>query len=93
MKKPLLQKLKDDLKEPHIPLALVTGSCIIIMAYFSKKILPEPIGYLPLAIPPFLMTIYETLYQKYKDHWICNIWIWIALIFLSTAIIILVYAN
>ena len=88
----ILTKIKKELKEPHIPLALATGACIIIMAYFSKKILPKPIDYIPLAIIPFFMMSFEALYNsKYKDHWICKIWIWVVLIFASTAIIILIY--
>jgi len=91
MKKTLLQKIKDDFKEPHIPLALATGASILIMAYFSKYILPSPIDYLPLAIPPFLMTIYEVVYKKYKDRWFSNPWYWIVAILISTAIVILCY--
>lgn len=87
----LLDKIKEDLHEPHIPLAIVTGVCIIIMAYFSKKILSKPIDYLPLAIPPFLMTIYEAVYKKYKGHWICKPWLWMLAIIISTAIVIYIY--
>ena len=49
------------LKSPHIQIALATGLSIIVLAYFSKNILPEPIGYLLLAIPPFIATIYEAV--------------------------------
>jgi predicted histidine transporter YuiF (NhaC family) len=56
-----MQKLKELIKSPHIQIALATGVSIIVLAYFSKKILPEPIGYLPLAIPPFIATIYEAV--------------------------------
>ena len=88
----LLIKLKEEIKSPHIPLALATGACVIIMAYFSKKILSKPIGYIPLAIIPFFMMSFEALYNgKYKDHWICKTWIWVMAIFISTAIIILLY--
>jgi hypothetical protein len=87
----LVDKIKEDLKEPHIPLAIITGACIIVMAYFSKKILSKPIDYLPLAIPPFLMTIYEAAYKKYKRHWFCKSWIWMLAIIISTVIVILCY--
>jgi len=48
-----MSKVKDFFKSPHIQIALATGFSIIVMAYFSKRILPRPIGYLPSAIPPF----------------------------------------
>jgi hypothetical protein len=58
------------------------------MAYFSKKILPEPIGYIPLAIPPFIATLYEYVLTKYKDSKISTTWYWIVLIFFSTFLVI-----
>jgi predicted histidine transporter YuiF (NhaC family) len=86
-----MSKVKKMLKSPHIQIALATGSCIIIMAYASKRLLPEPIGYLPLAIPPFFMTIYEYVAQRYKNKRIVTTWYWITALFLSTALIILYY--
>ena len=62
-----MKKLEELIKSPHIQIALVTDVSIIVLAYFSKKILPEPIGYLPLAIPPFIATIYEAVANKYKN--------------------------
>jgi hypothetical protein len=79
------------LKSPHVHIALATGISIIVMAYFSKRILPRPIDYLPNAIPPFFMVIYEAVSVRYKKKKICTTWYWIAAIFLSTAIIILAY--
>ena len=48
-------------------MALATGISIITLAYFSKRVLAEPIGTLALAAPPFLMTVWEAVYHKYKD--------------------------
>jgi predicted histidine transporter YuiF (NhaC family) len=86
-----MKKLKEILKSPHVQIALATGACIIIMAYVSKRILPEPMGYLPLAIPPFIMTVYEAVLNRYKDSKICTTWYWVVAIFVTTAIIILYY--
>ena len=86
-----MSKLKALLVSPHVIIALTTGICIIALAYFSKKILPEPIGYLPTAIPPFFMVIYEALYERYKNRRICTPWYWVVAIFLSTAIIIILH--
>jgi hypothetical protein len=56
-----MKKILELIKSPRIQIALVTGVSIIVLAYFSKKLLPEPIGYLPLAIPLFIATIYEAV--------------------------------
>jgi len=87
-----MQKLKELLKSPHIQIALATGICIIVMAYFSKRILPEPIGYLPIAIPPFIASIYEAVAAKHKNKKIATTWYWVTAIFISTALVIFIYA-
>jgi predicted histidine transporter YuiF (NhaC family) len=83
-----MSKIKELIKSPLIQLALATGFSIIVMAYFSKRVLPEPIGYLPLAIPPFLMVIYEAVVERYKNTRICTTWYWIAAILITTALVI-----
>jgi predicted histidine transporter YuiF (NhaC family) len=84
----MLKKIKELLKSPHIQIALATGICIVVMAYFSKRVLPKPIGFLPTAIPPFFMVIYEAIREKYKDKKISKVKYWISAIFISTLIII-----
>ena len=83
-----MQKFKELLKSSHIQIALATGICIIVMAYFSKRILPEPIGYLPIAIPPFIASIYEAVAAKHKNKKIATPWYWIATILSATALVI-----
>ena len=84
-------KFKELTKSPHIHIALATAFSIIIMAYVSKKILPEPMGSIPLAIPPFLMLLYEALLGRYKNSRIITTWYWILAILISTALIIAIY--
>ncbi|MCB2207431.1 MAG: hypothetical protein KQH67_03975 [Bacteroidetes bacterium] len=86
-----MSKLKELVKSPHIHIALVTGCCIIILAYVSKRILPEPMSSIALAIPPFFLVLYEALIGKYNKSRICTTWYWILAIFLSTAIIIAIH--
>ena len=83
-----MSKVKEAINSPHIHIALATGFSIIILAYFSKRILPEPIGYLQLAIPPFLATIFETLLGRYKDSKICTTWYWIVAVLVATGLVI-----
>jgi len=87
-----MQRLKELLKSPHIQIALATGVSIIVLAYFSKKILPEPIGYLPLAIPPFIATIYEAVAAKHKNKKITTTWYWVVAILVATVLVIVFYS-
>jgi len=87
-----VKKIRELLISPHIQIALATGVSIIVMAYFSKRVLPEPIGFLPSAIPPFIAIIYEGVAKKYKDKKIATTWYWVAAIIISTAVIITAYA-
>jgi len=43
----------------HIVVALATGVSIVVMAYASKRLMTEPIRDLWLAIPPFILAVYE----------------------------------
>ena len=86
-----MSKFKEIIKSPHVQIALATGISIIVMAYFSKRILPKPIGYVPTAIPPFLMVVYEALLERYKKKKICTTWYWIVAIFSTTAVIIILH--
>lgn len=82
-------KIIEFFKSPHIQISLATGFSIIVLAYFSKKVLPEPIGYLPLALPPFIAVLYESVLGKYENSKICTTWYWIVAILLATALVIL----
>ncbi|MBN2602465.1 MAG: hypothetical protein JXR87_10765 [Candidatus Marinimicrobia bacterium] len=77
-------------KSPLIYIALATGFCIIVLAYFSKRVLDNEIGLLPMAIPPFLMSIHSTLYKKYKDRKYWQSKYWITAITVITCLIIII---
>jgi hypothetical protein len=87
-----MQKIKELIKNPHVQIALVTAVSIIAMAYFSKRVLPKPIGYLPAAISPFLVGIFEAVYNKNKKGRFAVTWYWAAAILITTAVIIIFYA-
>ena len=46
---------------PRTQIALATGLSILTLAYFSKRVLPEPLSYLELAFPPFLAVVYDAV--------------------------------
>jgi|GEM_PF-661890 len=92
-KEKFIAGLTEAIASPHIHIALATGISIIVLAYVSKRVLPEPIGYLPMALPPFLMVIWEAIFDRHKDSWIFRSGYWVAAIFLATAVVILFHVR
>ena len=86
-----MKKFIQFIKSPHIQIAFATGISIVIMAYVSKRVLEKPIGYLTLAIPPFIALIFETVFDKYKNSKFLKTWYWVTAVLLSTAIIIILH--
>jgi hypothetical protein len=84
-----MNKLKELIKSPHIQIALATAVSIIVMAYFSKRVLSDPISYLQMAIPPFIALVYENVLNKFKKKKVATAWYWVIAIIGSTVIIIL----
>jgi hypothetical protein len=87
-----VSKLTKHFKSPHIHISLATGFSILAMACASKWLLSEPIGYLELAAPPFLATIYESVLSRYEGRRICTSWYWVVAILVSTALVIILHA-
>ena len=84
-----MNELKKEFKAPHIYIALATGFSIIILAIFSKRVSPEPLSYLALAAPPFVATIFESLYSRKKDSKICKTSYWVLAILVATALVMI----
>jgi len=87
-----LNKLKEFFKSPHIQIALATGISIVVMTYFSKRVLQEPIGYIQMAIPPFIALVYENVLNKFKKKKVATAWYWVIAIFVATALIIVLHS-
>ena len=85
-----MSRLKKFLLGPHIQIAITTGISIIVLAWFSKRVLPRPLSYLELAIPPFVATIYEAVYAKHKGKRIATEWYWAFGIIVTTVLVILI---
>ncbi len=83
-----MRKTKNFSVHPRIQIALATGLSIVVLAYFSKRVLSEPLSYLELAAPPFLAMIYETATAKNKDVWFSRPMYGILAILLATALVI-----
>ena len=76
----------------HIYLACATGFSIVLMAWVSKKVLPEPLSYLELGLPPFLATLGEVLWSREGISLKLKTWHVIAAVLFSTGLIILLNA-
>ena len=77
---------------PKIQIALAAGVSILALAYFSKRVLPEPLSYLELAMPPFLATIYEAATKKKEAAWYGRPVVWVLAILLATVLVIVLNA-
>ena len=74
---------------PRIQIALATGLSIIVLAYFSKRVLPEPLSYLELALPPFVALIFSSSpTSKKKAAWYGRPRYGILAILLATVLVI-----
>jgi len=87
-----MSKIVDFFKSHHIQLALAVGASIIAIAYFSKRVLPEPIGNLPAALPAFVAVLYEAVVAKYPDSKVSTSWYWVVAVLATTAVVILVHS-
>jgi len=82
-------KVADFFKNQHIQIACVTGACIIILAYFFKRIMHEPVPNLAAAAPGFIFAIAEGVMVKVKKGILSKVETWSILVLLVTAAIIL----
>jgi branched-subunit amino acid transport protein len=85
-------KIKEFFKSPHIQIALATGVSIVVMTYFSKRVLSNPISYFQMAIPPFIALIYENVLNKNKKKKVATAWYWVIAILVTTALIIILHS-
>ncbi len=83
-----MKTIKEFRVHPHIQIALAVGLSIVTLAYFSKRVLPEPLSYLELALPPFLATIHELVANKRKAAWYSRPLYGILAILLVTVLVI-----
>ena len=64
-----MENIKAFFAHPIIQFALVLGACTITLAYFSKRVLPEPLSNLELALPQLLAMLLEGIAVSRKLSW------------------------
>ena len=83
-----MASLTRKIKSPHIQLGFAVGMSILALATASRWLLPEPMGYLSQAFPPFLAVVYEVVYNKRPNSRLSAAWYWVVAILLATALVI-----
>lgn len=68
-----------------LAVASVTGVCIVILAFFSRRVFREPISDVYLAVPPLMMAVHQMALKKAGDAWIWRTSTWVGAIVLATA--------
>lgn len=84
----MITKIKEYLAHPIIQIALAAGASIVILAYFSKRVLSQPLSTLELALPPFVATLFEAIAKTREDAWYSRPLFGIAAVALSTFLVI-----
>jgi hypothetical protein len=84
----VVSKPESVLRSGHVKVALATAICIIAMAYVSRRLMTMPLSDLYLAIPPFVMALYEGFQNNPKAGRLRRPLYWVAAIFLTTAAVL-----
>jgi hypothetical protein len=83
-----VSKIRGFLESHHIQLALAAGTSIIALACVSRRVLPEPMHDLALAIPALVAVIGEGLIAKGEEFWFGRSSVWVGTILLATLLVI-----
>jgi hypothetical protein len=81
--------IKDFFAHPIIQTALVTGVSTVVLAWFSKRVAPEPLRSWELALPVFLFTLWQGFAaRKNAAPWFRRPWLGMVVIVVATAIVL-----
>ena len=83
-----MEKVKEFFAHPIIQLALVLGASTLILSYFSKRILVEPLRKWELGLPAFLAMLFQGYAAHKKSSWFSRPWIGILIVVLGTILVI-----
>ena len=69
-------------------MALVLGAITVILAYFSKRVLAEPLRNWELGLPAFLAILFQGFAKKQKSSKFSRPWFGILVVVLAAILII-----
>ena len=87
-----MQTIKDFFAHPLIQIALAVGFSIVVLAYFSKNVLDEPLSNLEHALPPFIAVLFQPLANIRKGAWFTRPIVGVLAVLLTTVLVIAVNA-
>jgi hypothetical protein len=83
-----MKTIKEFFAHPIIQMALVLGAITITMAYFSKRVLPEPLMNWELALPAILATLFQGLIKTRPSSRFSRPWIGMVIVVAAAGLII-----
>ncbi len=86
-----MSRFREKMRSPRAQIAAVAGASVLVLAAASRWLVPEPIGYLSLAFPPFLAVVYESVCSKRAESRICTTWYWLLAIAAATVLVIVLH--
>jgi len=89
----ILEWLNEFIRARHIQIPLVTGASMIVLAYVSKRVLPEPMKNIYITIPGLFLVGAEAVLGLKKNAWYTNINYWIFAAVLATSLIIILHLT
>jgi len=83
-----MKTVKEFFAHRIIQIALVLGASTVILAYFSKRVLAEPLRNWELGLPAFLAIFFQGFTKKQTSSRFSRPWFGILVIVLATILII-----
>ena len=84
-----MKVIREFFSHPIIQTVLVLGVCTVTLAYFSKRVLAEPLSNLELGLPALLAMVFQGLTSNRKTRIFYRPWIGMLIIAVTTALIII----
>ena len=85
-----MKAVREFFSHPLIQTALVLGVCTIALAYFSKRVLPEPLSNLELGLPALLGMLFQGLTSFGNKKKFYRPWVGMLIIAVTTTLIIMI---
>ena len=83
-----MRVVKEFFAHPIIQIALALGASTVILAYYSKRVLDQPLRNWELGLPAFLAMLFQGYVQTHKSSRFSRSWIGILAVVLATVLVI-----
>lgn len=83
-----MKTVKEFFAHPLIQMALVLGAITIVLAYFSKRILAEPLRNWELGLPAYLAVLFQGFVKTRPDSRFSRTWIGILIMVIAGVLVV-----